>query len=358
MHLVELLARRVVPGAGVSVAITRRCPLSCAHCATSSTMGSGEVAQDVLLGFVSSFADDDEPPELLAMSGGEPLLRPRLVRDLALRARAAGCASTVLSGAFFARGAGAIPRPIRAAIGALDHFSVSLDAFHEREVPRENVLRLLGEVLAGGTDVSIQLVGLSADDPYLTEAIADVRAAFDDRVPMFVNTVKPFGRALDWLEAADPEPPGEITADPCLLAAWPLVGWDGTITACGNDDVVDGPPPAHLALGHAARDRWPAIRERCRVSSMVRAIRLFGPEQLAERLREGGVGCDGFCATCMTLSADAALVPAVDALMAQASTQVLERFALQTQVSAGAVAFARRYGPRRFAELAALGAPS
>ncbi len=358
MHLVDLLARRVVPGAGVSIAITRRCPLSCAHCATSSTMHSGEVEADVLLGFVGSFGDDAEPPELLAMSGGEPLLRPALVRELAERARAAGCRSTVLSGAFFARGGGRIPKPIRAAIEQLDHFSVSLDAFHEREVPRAHVLGVLGDVLAGGTDVSIQLVGLTADDPYLVDAVADVRRVFDDRVPMFVNTVKRRGRAIAWLDAAAPDVPFDLSADPCMLAAWPLVGWDGTITACGNDDVVDGPAPAHLVLGHASADRWPAIRERCRVSSMVRAIRLYGPEEIAEHWSDGGLSCDGYCATCMTLSDDDAGVrPRIDELMAKRSIQVLERLALETQLSAGAIAFARRHGPARYAELAALGAP-
>jgi hypothetical protein len=44
----------------------------------------------------------------------------------------------VLSGLFFARKPG-IPKSIKSAIDAVDHFSVSMDAFHEREVPRSNV---------------------------------------------------------------------------------------------------------------------------------------------------------------------------------------------------------------------------
>lgn len=66
--------------------------------------------------------------------GGEAMLRPGLVFDLATRARAVGCRVTALSGLFFAT-SHRIPGDIYRAIVALDHFSVSIDAFHEREVP-------------------------------------------------------------------------------------------------------------------------------------------------------------------------------------------------------------------------------
>lgn len=356
MHLIDLLARRAVPAAGVSIGLTRRCPLSCAHCATSSTAFGDDVAGDVLLRFVATFGRED-PPEVVAMSGGEPLLRPHLVREIAERARDFGCRSTVLSGMFFAR-SGRIPKPIARAIDAVDHFSVSLDVFHEREVPRINVLRVLEAVLADGTDVSIHVVGLHADDPYLEEITGEVRRTFDDRVPMFVNTVNAYGRAAEWHVPAAPPPLTEVVADPCQLAAWPLVGWDGTITACGNEDVVDGPAPSHLRLGHAATDAWPVVQARCRASSMMRAIRLYGPEYVADRVSGGIPGCDGYCATCMKLTDDPALEPLVEELMAAPAVRVLERAAERMTREAGALQFARRYGPPRYAELTTLGAAS
>jgi pyruvate-formate lyase-activating enzyme len=343
----------------VSIGLTRRCPLSCAHCSTNSTSTSEEIAADVLLDFVASFGSDD-PPQFLMMSGGEPMLRPRLVRELAERAGAVGCRSCVLSGMFFARGAGRIPPLIRAAIDAVDHFSVSLDAFHEREVPRANVLGVLDEVLSSGTDVSIHAVGLTADDPYLEDLTAEVRRTFADRVPIFVNTVNAFGRAREWYVPPElPELAG-IGASPCQLAAWPLVSWDGTVTACGNEDVVDGPAPSHLRLGHA-RDGWPAIQAQCRASSMARAIRLYGPLYMSDRLAGGGgasPACDGYCETCRALSDDPVLQPRVEALMARASTATIEAVAADLQLRDGALTFTRRYGTERYAELALLGAPA
>jgi pyruvate-formate lyase-activating enzyme len=356
LHLVELLARRTVPAAGVSIGLTRRCPLSCAHCATNSTTSSEEIAADVLLRFVGTFGHDD-PPEVLAMSGGEPLLRPRLVRELAERAHDVGCRSTVLSGLFFAR-SGRIPPAIRAAIDEVDHFSVSLDVFHEREVPRANVLRVLEAVLARGTDVSIHVVGLDADDPYLEDVTSEVRRVFDDRVPMFVNTVSAFGRAQAWHTDAPRVAPSAFDADPCMLAAWPLVGWDGTITACGNEDVVDGPVPSHLRLGHAGADDWPTVQARARTSSIIRAIRLFGPEYLADRLQDEPLVSDGYCSTCMRLPDDPRLLARVREMMQRPALAPLEAVAATLQQRAGAVAFARRCGAARYAELTTLGAPA
>jgi pyruvate-formate lyase-activating enzyme len=353
LHLVDLLALRPVPAAGVSLALTRRCPLSCAHCATRSTMASDESPAEMFLGFVDTFGPDDRP-EVLAISGGEAFLRPALVRELAERASLVGCRTMALSGMFWASER-RIPPAIKRAIDALDHFSVSLDVFHEREVRREDVYRVLEMLLAEGKDVSVHLVGLNADDPYLVERSEEVNRVFEGRVPMLVNDVKSVGRAAQWLVPR--EELSTMEADPCTLAAWPLVAFDGTIVACGNDDVVDGPAPPHLRLGHAATDRWRDVRARCLSSSMLRAIRTFGPEYLAEGQGSGAITCNGYCSTCQQLSNDPGLDARVTAMMARASSLVLEEQSTALQRSAGALSFMRRYGLPQYAELVTLGAP-
>src|SRR5262245_1749460 len=187
----------------------------------------------MFLRFVDTFEPDCRP-ELLALSGGEALLRPTLVRELAERAAAVGCRTGALSGMFWAK-ARRIPPPIKRAIDALDHFGASLDVFHEREVDRHDVYRVFDALLAEGKDVSLHLVGLGPDDPSLAERTEAVRERFEDRIPMLVNGVNAVGRAADWLdEPAGGPSPAEVEADPCTLANWPLVAFDGTIVACGN----------------------------------------------------------------------------------------------------------------------------
>jgi hypothetical protein len=317
-------------------------------------MDSEESGAEIFVRFVDSFELDNRP-ELMAISGGEAFLRPALVRELAERASLVGCRTMALSGMFWAS-ARRIPPPIKRAIDALDHFSVSLDVFHEREVRREDVYRVLETLVAEGKDVSIHLVGLNADDPYLVERSDEINRRFDGGVPMLVNDVKSVGRAASWLEKRHELSTND--ANPCTLAAWPLVAFDGTIVACGNDDVVDGPAPAHLRLGHAATDGWPAIRARCLASNMLRAIRTVGPEYLNERLGSGTVTCNGYCATCMQLSTDPEIETRVAAMMARPSVGILEEQVTSLQRSAGALSFMRRYGLPEYAELVTLGAPA
>jgi len=308
----------------------------------------------MFLRFVDTFEPDDRP-ELLALSGGEAMLRPRLVREIAERAAAVGCRTGALSGMFWAK-AKRIPVPIRGAIDALDHFGVSLDAFHELEVRREDVYSVLDTLLAEGKDVSVHLVGIGPGDEYLARRTAEIRERFDDRVPMLVNGINAVGRAAAW--AAEPEAgpaPATIDADPCTLANWPLVAFDGTIVACGNDDVVDGPAPAHLRLGHADTDGWPEIRERCLTSAMLRSIRTFGPLHTADRHGGGAVSCDAYCTTCQQLSVDPAIESRVAGIMARASSAFLEQQVQSLEREAGAVSFARRFGMAAYADLVLLG---
>lgn len=317
-------------------------------------MDSEESSAEIFVRFVDTFQPDDRP-EVLAISGGEAFLRPALVRELADRASLVGCRTMALSGMFWASER-RIPPPIKRAIDALDHFSVSLDVFHEREVRREDVYRVLETLVAEGKDVSIHLVGLDANDPYLAERSEEVHRIFDGRVPMLVNDVNSVGRAAQWLEKKEAHV--STDADPCTLAAWPLVAFDGTIVACGNDDVVDGPAPPHLRLGHAATDSWHEVRARCLASNMLRAIRTFGPEYLADRQGSGVVTCNGYCSTCQQLSTDPELEGRVAAMMARPSAGHLEEQATALQRSAGALSFMRRYGLPEYAELVTLGAPA
>lgn len=353
MHLMELLALRSVPAAGISLGLTRRCPLSCAHCSTNSTLSSEQAPAKMFFRFVDTFGTADRP-EILSMSGGEALLRPQLVQELAERARTVGTRSAVLSGMFFAN-ARTIPPKIKEAIKSVDHFSASIDIFHEREVPRTKVFRALDVLLSNGTDISLHIVGQDAGDPYLESIIGEVQRVFDGKVPMLVNTVSDFGRARAWLPRDLQEPRANINANPCVMAAWPVVGFDGTIVACGNDDALDN-VPAHLRLGNAHTDDWSTVRTRSLNSSMMRAIRLFGPEYIANLFRKGELGCDGYCGTCMKLMDNPALEQRIRQTMAKPSTAILEEQVSAMQRRAGAVAFARSHGLPRYAELVTLGA--
>ena len=350
MELDELVSLRPVPGAGLLVTVTNRCPLNCAHCSASSTPTGQEPDAAALTAFVESF-QSGHAPRVMMLTGGEPLLRPGLVVELARRAQAAGTRTAVLTGAFFAVREG-LADPIRDVIDAVDHFSVSIDAFHEREVPRASAFRLLHRVLERGTAASIHAIGSTPDDGYLDELADDVHRAFDGAVPILASTLRPVGRAALWV-SAEPATTHPRTL-PCAMAAWPVVAPDGTVLACCNQIVVDRrPAPAHLRLGHIAQDGWERIEAAALASPMLRLIRTTGPEYLA-RLTAPRERADlplGHCVSCRAL--DPAKLAGHDAvrLAAGPAGRLLDLESARRQVEAGAEDFLRRHASGRHAAL-------
>jgi hypothetical protein len=309
----------------------------------------------MFLRFVGTFTEEDHP-DLLAISGGEAFLRPALLAQVADLAREKGSYSTALSGMYWAKD-GRIPPTIKRAIDSLDHFSVSIDVFHEREVPRSGVFEVLHILLSEGKDVSVHVVGLGETDPYLEKTTYDIREEFDDRVPMLVNGVNAMGRAAEWFPRNEHDSSIPVEAFPCTLSGWPVVGYDGTILACGNDDVVEGPAPEHLVLGNAATSTWGEIREKALGSPMVRAIRTYGPAYVNKIYGSGAVECTGFCSTCQKLSTDPELPQKVELAMSKPSAATVEAAVNTLQVEGGAKSFVERFAMGRYSDLITLGHP-
>jgi pyruvate-formate lyase-activating enzyme len=348
MDLATLMGLRPVAGSGLLMTLTRRCPLSCAHCSTASSMASEEVASEPLLRFASSLSDGIAP-QVVLFTGGEPLLRPALLGELAERTRAAGSATAVLTGGFFARG-GTIPARVLETLLPLDHISFSLDAFHEREIGRGDVLAALRILLRHGKAVSLHVIGTGPDDPYLAGLTAEVGAAFGPDVPMLVSEVRAVGRAAAWA-AGRPVTELDATPRPCSMAAWPVIAFDGSILACCNQKVVDARPvPEHLLLGHLDTDGWPVVRERLVGTPVLRMIRTVGPLNLLSRYAPEVSG-NGYCGSCRSLGAQPAVLAGAERAGSGPVGELLDREVGLLQQRAGAVALIKRYGSARYAGL-------
>lgn len=380
MELAELVARRPFPAAGLLLGLTRRCPLRCAHCSTGSDPFTREEPDGGQLErFVGSFTEENRP-DVVMLTGGEPLLLPALAERLSTLARRAGSRTALLSGMFFARtgsarsgsarsgsapsgggrggrGGKAIPSTILRAIRSVDHFSASLDVHHEREVPRADVFRALHLVREEGVAVSLHLTGTGGSDPYLADLTRAVDQEFGGRVPCLVNEVRPFGRAAAWAGRArtGPDP---AAASPCSMAAWPVVAFDGRVLACCNQDTVDiRPVPAHLDLGHIGVDDWGTVRSRALESPVLRMLRTVGPTHLAARYGSGprpGSYCDG----CRALGGDEAVATGARAVAGGAAGALLDLTASVHGSREGAQGVVRRHGCAAYAPLVVAGGPS
>ncbi|MFF4858774.1 radical SAM protein [Streptomyces rubiginosohelvolus] len=372
MELAELVARRPFPAAGLLLGLTRRCPLSCAHCSTGSGLFTRQEPDGRQLErFVRSFTEENRP-DVVMLTGGEPLLLPALAERLSTLARIAGSRTALLSGMFFARSGAlpgsrggasrgrrrrSIPPAILRAIRSVDHFSASLDVHHEREVPRADVFRALHLVREEGVAVSLHLTGTGGSDPYLADLTRAVEKEFGGRVPCLVNEVRPFGRAASWARAARTGPDPEA-ASPCSMAAWPVVAFDGRVVACCNQDTVDRRPvPPHLDLGHIAEDDWGTVRRRALESPVLRMLRTVGPTHLAARYGSGprpGSYCDG----CRALGGDEAVAAGAQAVAGGAAGALLDMTAAMRGSREGAQGIVRRHGCAVYAPLVVAGGPA
>jgi hypothetical protein len=304
--------------------------------------------------FIGSFTTTSRP-DVTMFTGGEPLLHPKLLSGLSATASEAGSSTAVLTGGFFARG-GVIASRILSALLGLDHISFSVDAFHEREVHRADIFAALSVLLDHGKDVSLHIVGQGPSDPYLANVTADTRRRFGRQVPMLVSRLRAAGRASAWAGARI-DPTEDDHPMPCAMAAWPVITFDGVITACCEQKVVDQRPvPAHLAVGRADTDSWADVRDRMLSSPMLRMIRAVGPAYLQSRLDgPGGSREPGYCAGCRRLSGRAGLEEKVHRVAAGQGGMLLDREVARMERDAGAVALVRRYGIAAYADMVAPG---
>jgi pyruvate-formate lyase-activating enzyme len=358
MRLAEVLEQRAVFAGGIFLALTRRCPLHCSHCSSSSELASEQYDEAPFRRLVASFRPDDRPA-IVAFTGGEALLRPRLVHDLAVDARRVGTRSYLLSGMFFAKTGGALPPALMRAIESVDHLAASIDSFHELEVSRTAVLDTLARRMDAGQDCSLQVTASVPDDPYVTDLAEEVGRRFSGRLPMLVTRLVATGRAdRDRLvirptrRRSQPVQMSEWVdhVDPCSMAKWPMVGYDGTVLACCQQDLLDRPAPAHLILGHAAEDDWTTLRSRSEGRALLTAIRTYGPSVMARTLAPERP-CSGMCESCAELAGaadDPRVLEAVGTPLGRAVTVMVD----QSLTDGGADGLLVRFAAREFAHLA------
>jgi len=304
LHLSEILKHRAVSLDGVYLALTKQCPLVCEHCSTNShPLATSSPDEESLLKFVKSF--QYFPPKIIFLTGGEPFLLPSLIRSICKESHRFGSHVVCITGLFFAKGED-IPSDIFDSIKYLDHLMVSIDIFHEKQLGRANIFKVLHKIRNEGIDISIAALGYGGDDPYLKDLIKYVRVQFNDEVPIFVNSINPIGRAQD---LNYPEYYGSIMAtadhrsysniEGCKMASWPTVAFDGIIVNCCNEFVIDGPRPSHLVLGNIKNTDWSSVRKKVLHDTIIKAIRLVGPKETAKR--SDSDLCEGYCSTCISL---------------------------------------------------------
>jgi hypothetical protein len=174
---------------------------------------------------------------------------------------------------------------------------------------------------------------------------------------MLVSEVRAAGRAAAWAAPSTVASGGD-GAQPCAMAAWPVVAVDGTVVACCNQSVVDGPArPDHLRLGHVGEHSWPEMHRAASTSPALRMIRVLGPRHLIARGAAPGCGGGDYCGSCRNLAAHPEALRWAAATGTGPVGELLDGQAARQQAEAGPAAFLRRYGCAPYAALVDVDAP-
>jgi hypothetical protein len=298
--LQEMLRWRSVPLAGLFVVVSAKCPLLCAHCSVESLMRSPDSSEGELTKFLESIGPNG-PLKYVLFTGGEPLLFPRRVEKLIEALKPSGVGTSMLTGLFFAqRGDGTPPKSMWKALDQIGHLTVSLDKFHEVQVPHSQVMRFLKWGLNRGMRLSVQVTHVAGDD-YGQRAAAEVHEVFSGEVEVFEGSLRPLGRGAALGHASA----GSVTDEPrgCSVLSWPVVRVDGQVVRCCSYEATESAvPAAHLKMGNITSDSWDDLCSIFLEPPIIPAIRACGPLFTQQRILDRADNSGGYCTSCSKYS--------------------------------------------------------
>ena len=324
------------PARGVAIMLTRRCNMSCSHCSVESGPKiKGEPSEEELIQSIHSLADAGL--KAVQITGGEPMIREKLVLDLLRIARKRGLSTTMSSNGFWGRKPAAAWRKVAALKRAgLARITISYDRYHAEFQGAEPALNIARA--AEWFDLPFNLnVTRVKNDPDLAALIAP----FEKRhqLKMRFYDVQVIGRARELPLA---EMRGEVSGF-CNACCSPALTDDGRMTACnGPAYFLDNDSP--LVIGSTRETSMQELVDRHNDDPVLETIRRAGPERLLRELEEAGVAREvgirrhhsGMCDLCIDINSNPAAVAVLRERLAS-SRNVAEltarRMVIQTSVA-------------------------
>lgn len=297
-----LLAFQRQAWSNIVFSVTRRCPLRCRHCVTSSAPDRALQLLDP--GLAQAWAA--ELPELarrglrhVTFTGGEPVLALQQVATLAGAAKRAGLATALVSAGPWGASERQVARVMAALGGVIDQWDFGHDLFHAEHLATEALLRAANAAAERGA------VCVRVCDPGGPEAAALVRRlrqGLAAEVRLLVQPVYAVGRGG---EGGLPPAPAEEGL--LCLATGPFIREDGTVGPCCAALGYNARGRHPFDYGSARKDGLLAVWRRWRADRLLRFVRLAGFALPLRELEAAGLaepGCGSrrhVCETCERL---------------------------------------------------------
>jgi pyruvate-formate lyase-activating enzyme len=265
-------------GAFLPLMITRRCNLGCAHCSVESSpeVRGRQPTEPELLEVVRQAAAAGV--RAIQFTGGEPMLRQRLVLKLMREARRLGIGSALTTNGFWGRTPKLARTRLRALLGAgLARLTVSFDRYHaafQGPEPAVNIVRA-GATLGFPVNINITRVRDEEGIDAIVAPFAQLPAA-----QLRFYDVQPVGAAA----RTTPEHQwrGE-TSGFCSACDAATVTDDGRLIAC-NGPAYFTPAGHPLHIGSLRENPLSTLLAAHRDDPLLDTIRTLGPERLRTEL--------------------------------------------------------------------------
>ena len=292
----------------VSIMLTRRCNMTCAHCSVKSGPKiREEPTREELIAIMHSIADSGVSG--VQLTGGEPMIREKIVFDLLRVAKKRGMGATLTSNGFWGKRQSTAWRTVAALKRAgTARLTISYDRYHAQFQGPQPALNIARAAEWFNLPMNINITRV-VNDP----EIAGIIAPFEKRhqLKMRFYDVQEVGRARELPIA---ELRGE-TSGYCTACCVPAITDDGRITACnGPSYFLDEASP--LAIGSLRRNSMAELIEKHTNDPILETIRRAGPERLLRELEEAGVARElgirkqhsGLCDLCIDINTNPAAV--------------------------------------------------
>ncbi|CAH2408913.1 MULTISPECIES: radical SAM protein [Mesorhizobium] len=177
--------------------LTSKCNISCRHCCNDSHPANSESASLERIARLIDEASEIPSIREVGISGGEPFLYLRLLKETISYARTCGYTSSVTTNGFWGSSPAAGRQLEELKDAGLGAVNISTSPFHQEFLSLSKILGAAKTALSVGLKVTVNVVSTSATE------IDDVRGAFDelgDKVRFVVMPCLPAGRALTGVE--------------------------------------------------------------------------------------------------------------------------------------------------------------
>src|SRR6478672_329830 len=292
----------------VSIMLTRRCNMTCAHCSVQSGPKiREEPTRDELIATLHSAADAGI--QSIQLTGGEPMIREDIVCDLLKVARKRGMIATISSNGFWGKNQATAWRTVAALKRAgLARITISYDRYHAKFQGPQPALNIARAAEWFNLPLNINITRVASDPE-----IANIIAPFEKRhqLKMRFYDVQEVGRARELPVA---ELRGE-TSGYCTACCTPALTDDGRMTACnGPSYFLDESSP--LVIGSFRKTPMAELLHRHTSDPILETIRRAGPERLLRELESAGVARElgirsqhsGLCDICLDINTKPAAV--------------------------------------------------